>query len=176
MKNSPLQAFTLIELLVVITIIAIMASLAIPVVQSSIERGRSAKCMNQLRSIGTAMLQYVVDHDYRFPAIEVPGIEIPPEVENRGTALELLGDYGINESTLSCPTDLASRRNIDTYNTSYHFSPRLQDESAVSPTIYTRRGTFQLNSIANITMAADYEALHKGKKNRVLGDGRVIQR
>lgn len=176
MKNSPLRAFTLIELLVVIAIIAILASIATPALQSAIERGRSAKCMNNLRSIGAAMLQYVADHDYSFPAIEVPGVEIPPEVENRGTALELLGDYGITEQTLACPTDLAMRRNIDTYDSSYHFSPRLQDESAVSPTIYTRRGTFQLNSIAKISMAYDYEALHNGKKNRVMGDGRVIQR
>jgi hypothetical protein len=97
-------------------------------------------------------------------------------VEKRGTALELLGEYGINQNTLTCPTDLATRRNIDEYNTSYHFSARLQDESAASPTIYTRRGTFQLNSIANITMAADYEAVHNDKKNRVMGDGRVVQR
>lgn len=176
MKISSRHAFTLIELLVVIAIIAILATIATPTLQSAIERGRSAKCMSNLRSIGTAMLQYVADNDYRFPAIEVPGIEIPPEVEKRGTALELLGEYGINQQTLTCPTDLALGRNIDKYNSSYHFSPRLQDESAASPTIYTRRGAFQLNSTSFITMAADYEAVHNGKKNRVMGDGRVIQR
>lgn len=176
MKAVRRYGFTLVELLVVIAIIAILATIATPVIQSAVERGRSAKCMSNLRSIGNAMLQYVADHDYRFPSIQVPGLEIPQEVENQGTALELLDEYGITQETLACPTDLASRRNIDTYNSSYHFSPRIQDEIAAAVTIYGRRGTFQVTKIGNLTMASDFDAIHNGKKNRLMGDGRVIQR
>jgi prepilin-type N-terminal cleavage/methylation domain-containing protein len=170
------QAFTLIELLVVLAIIAVLASLATPAIGSAIERGRAAKCSNNLRQIGAAALQYVADHDYRFPAFEIEGIALPDEVENKGTPLELLGPYGITQATLICPTDAVTSRNVDEHDTSYHFSPVLQDERPVDVTIYTRRGMFRVGNTSWLTIAADSEALHNGKKNRVMADGRVIQR
>lgn len=170
------RAFTLIELLVVLAIIAALATIATPAIGHAVERGRAAQCSNNLRQIGAATLQYVADHDYRFPAFEVPGITLPDEVENRGTPLELLGPYGITPATLTCPTDAVTNRNVEEFDTSYHFSPVLQDERPVDVTIYSRRGMFRVGSTSWLTIAADSEAVHNGKKNRVMADGRVIQR
>jgi general secretion pathway protein G len=50
-----LRAFTLIELLVGIAIIAILAAMASPAIGPVIERGRSAKCVGNLRQIGAAV-------------------------------------------------------------------------------------------------------------------------
>ena len=61
--------FTLIELLIVIAIIAILAGLLLPALNQARESGRSASCMNNLKSItGTALLYAGDNHDFMPPA------------------------------------------------------------------------------------------------------------
>ena len=57
------KRFTLIELLVVIAIIAILAAILLPALNSARERGRSAYCINNLKTLGTAFAMYGDDHD-----------------------------------------------------------------------------------------------------------------
>jgi prepilin-type N-terminal cleavage/methylation domain-containing protein len=172
-------AFTLVELLVVLAIIAALAGLATPAVGGAIERGRAAKCVSHLRQIGVAVQQYAADHDYRFPAIETEPPSLPADVENKGTALEVLGPYGITQATLTCPSDAAGLRNVEKHGTSYHFSPVLQDETPASVRIYSRRGVFNIDNIGWLTVATDYQPVHPGNRiglNVLKADGRVIQR
>jgi prepilin-type N-terminal cleavage/methylation domain-containing protein/prepilin-type processing-associated H-X9-DG protein len=61
------HAFTLVELLVVVAIIAILAALGIPLVKTTIEKGNSTKCVNNLRQIGVAIVQYTADNDGYLP-------------------------------------------------------------------------------------------------------------
>ena len=60
--------FTLIELLVVIAIIAILAAILFPIFSAARERGKMAKCLSNMRQIGTAMVGYMSDWDDRYPA------------------------------------------------------------------------------------------------------------
>jgi prepilin-type N-terminal cleavage/methylation domain-containing protein len=53
------RGFTLIELLVVIAIIAILAAILFPVFAQAKERGRQAKCCNNLKQLVMACLEYV---------------------------------------------------------------------------------------------------------------------
>lgn len=60
MKKS---AFTLIELLVVITIIAVLATIALPAFSAVMEKANSVKDSNNLRQIGLASTAYCTDHN-----------------------------------------------------------------------------------------------------------------
>jgi prepilin-type N-terminal cleavage/methylation domain-containing protein len=51
-------AFTLIELLVVIAIIAVLIALLLPAVQAAREAARRAQCVNNLKQMGLALLNY----------------------------------------------------------------------------------------------------------------------
>jgi prepilin-type N-terminal cleavage/methylation domain-containing protein len=64
-KNN--SAFTLIELLVVISIIAVLASIALPVFTSVQERGFQTKDLSNAKQIGLACKLYAGDHDGLFP-------------------------------------------------------------------------------------------------------------
>ncbi len=66
-RTSLHAAFTLIELLVVISIIAILASLAVPVFSRIIMNGKQTKAMNDARQIGFGLRLYANDYDGTYP-------------------------------------------------------------------------------------------------------------
>jgi prepilin-type N-terminal cleavage/methylation domain-containing protein len=66
LRRSP-QGFTLIELLVVISIIAVLASIAVPTFAGVIERGNQTKVLNNAKQIYLALKIYAGDNDGSFP-------------------------------------------------------------------------------------------------------------
>jgi len=67
------SGFTLIELLVVVAIISVIAVLIFPAFKKGVESSKTAKCVGNLKGIGSGMLAYVADHDGDFP----PGAQLP---------------------------------------------------------------------------------------------------
>jgi prepilin-type N-terminal cleavage/methylation domain-containing protein/prepilin-type processing-associated H-X9-DG protein len=57
-RRSPRSGFSLVELLVVIGVIALLVALLLPAVQSARESSRRAACINNLRQLGVALLNY----------------------------------------------------------------------------------------------------------------------
>lgn len=68
MKRQTTSAFTLIELLVVITIIAILASFALPAYTTVQTRANQTKDLSNGKQVGLALKQFASDHDGYFPA------------------------------------------------------------------------------------------------------------
>jgi prepilin-type N-terminal cleavage/methylation domain-containing protein len=67
MKTQNQKGFTLIELLVVITIIALLASLAMPVYSTVTEKGNITKGINNAKQIVLACKVYASDNDGGYP-------------------------------------------------------------------------------------------------------------
>ena len=72
MKKRMSAAFTLIELLVVITIIAILASIALPAFTSVQQKGKQTKALSNAKQIAIALRLYASDHDGTLTRLEIP--------------------------------------------------------------------------------------------------------
>ncbi len=90
-RKCSLTGFTLIELLVVISIILILVSFVVPQIGGAREKARKAKCLNNLRVMGSALLIYADDHGGSYP----------------GDLSELYPDYIGDPNVFDCPSTTA---------------------------------------------------------------------
>ena len=67
--KHPSRSFTLIELLIVIAIIAILAALLLPALRSARETAKKAGCINNQKTIGMYIQQYVMSDRMSFNRI-----------------------------------------------------------------------------------------------------------
>jgi len=61
------MAFTLVELLVVISIIGLLAGLAVPAVNRGLKSAKAGACLSNLHQIGVATMAYAADNSFKLP-------------------------------------------------------------------------------------------------------------
>lgn len=90
MKTSTRSAFTLIELLVCVVIIAVLTSIAIPIISGARKKSSMAREISSARNIITSYLTYAADHDGElmagygnFPAKDDKGNKVKSPVNQR---------------------------------------------------------------------------------------------
>lgn len=109
------SAFTLIELLVVIAVVAILAALLLPAIQSAKEKAVKLDCWNKVQQLALASENYTVT----FEGWLVGGNAIAPNGGypiNRPVETGLLWDYYENKDIFLCPRD---KRDPKHYTFSY---------------------------------------------------------
>ncbi len=117
-----LHAFTLIELLVVISIIAILAGLALPVFSSAMERGRATEDKNNLSSLGKGIIMYLGDNDDTMFDVAAAAADAWPTV----LQAKYLKDWKVFRS----PFDKRVPTSVAPYNVSYGLTAKVLDPAA----------------------------------------------
>ncbi len=99
MKTRIQQGFTLIELLVVITIIAILAGIALPAFTRIQERGYIAKGISNAKQVFLYLKIYAGDNSGAYPDADVSA----PDTANKAFRLLFVNGIADNEAVFGCP-------------------------------------------------------------------------
>src|SRR4051812_3955329 len=92
---SRARAFTLMEFLVVIGIIAVLASILLPIISTAHAQSDAMKCSANLRQLGTAISAYTSEHEGRLPGPLDPLIypAYTPNAEQATSLVKFIGPY-----------------------------------------------------------------------------------
>jgi prepilin-type N-terminal cleavage/methylation domain-containing protein/prepilin-type processing-associated H-X9-DG protein len=110
MKRS---GFTLIELLVVVALIAVLAGITVPVVNTVQARSKQTACASNLRQIGAAMMLFCNENEGRFPGSTHDGHKEKSWIFTLAPYLSQLDEVRI------CPADPLREQRLATESTSY---------------------------------------------------------
>lgn len=122
------RAFTLIELLVVIGIIAILMTLAVPMIHRGLQFANRTRCGSNLKQLGLAVSLYM-DHNARNPRNYFPprlAPNLPPFNNWRDGLTNVMEDASAAKEIFSCPSTT-----FVTSNSSYSAHPVLFKQSNV---------------------------------------------
>ncbi len=178
------RGFTLIELLVVIAIIAILAAILFPVFIQAKERGRQAKCCNNLRQLSTAFRQYCDDNHRTMPSgcynQSIPHMEwtsnSPCLTAHPDITKGQLWRYVRNKAVYLCPTDAGvAAVGVTGDPTDFPYSYSLSEEMS---SIYGATGETKFKSPLKLDVETAGRAskvlllIHENRKNpKIAGSG-----
>ncbi|MEM1441576.1 MAG: type II secretion system protein [Verrucomicrobiota bacterium] len=101
----------MLELIVGIGVVALLAAILVPSLETFRERARKAKCISNLRAIHNGLLSYTMDKGH-WPQMEDDKFDFGEE-EFFGFWIEETKAYGLSEETWVCPSDRALERRLN---------------------------------------------------------------
>jgi prepilin-type N-terminal cleavage/methylation domain-containing protein len=118
--NKSIKKFSLVELLIVIAILAILLSLLQPALTNIMYTAKNTKCINNLKSLTNASLQYCDDNNDLYPdrGLPINGYNGTPGLIDRYAyyKVDQMADYiPLNFTEWCCPL-YAGKRNSATFN------------------------------------------------------------
>lgn len=157
-------AFSVLELVVIIGILTILATVLVPVTRTGIARGKSAQCLGNLKSLGSAFGRYFAENNMRFPIMEAGRTT---KEENLSVLDTILAPYVDDARIFACPGDtdgLGARS-----GTSYYYNSALSGQSLAGLNFLglTKEAT-------RIPVLVDKEGWHRGTGqpvNHLFADG-----
>lgn len=182
--KGPQRGFTLVELLVAISIIALLASIAVPQFLKFQQRGVRTKCQSNLKAIGFSSLNYAEDFKvFPWAKDRRGGGSTLSEEREALDCLELLYkyDYIDKPEVYVCPgavgvydeepeiiEDLKERKDdftLDEYTCSYTWATKIigPNNPSTTPVSADKRGGSESD-----------EVNHKGGRNVVYKDNQVL--
>jgi prepilin-type N-terminal cleavage/methylation domain-containing protein len=169
------SGFTLIELIVVIAIIVALAALLVPAASQMFDRGRAAKCNNNLRQTGMLIHAAAMDNNGVYPEIENDPANPIHEEGKAQTLRELVEARGGTAAILQCPSDLEAKlarvKNGGTTSyfalkgSSYEWYPYYEGENVNAVKRYGRFGVRSLPQ-SQVRLLMDYAESGEGPHSR----------
>ena len=158
------RGFTLLELLVVLGIIAVLATIAVPVYQRIVESGRATACLGNLRQIGAGLTLYLGENNLKMPTLRGGRASLTEDVPVIDNTLDR---YIKDKRVFACPAD--QRGLAATTGTSYYWNVALNGQTLASLNFMK-----YIEDQSRIPILLDKEAFHPyvaNKVNILYGDG-----
>ncbi len=98
-------AFSLLEIAATIAVLAILASIAMPMYSNFEGKAQRMKCAENIKSLGLGLSSYLEDHR-QWPQIAPPPSDSRTSGDSPEAAqwIQILTPYGLGESNWRCPT------------------------------------------------------------------------
>jgi prepilin-type N-terminal cleavage/methylation domain-containing protein len=165
------NSFTLTELLVVITIIAILAGLIMPAIQSAVSQAKKTDCMNNLKQISIGLNLYVDQNDQRMPYCTMSPSAPNPDEAWMPSIRDTIFSFVQSAEVFLCPED-PDEKYFKTEGLSYEWNSTFINGRKLNEKVG--------NAVAAHTLAVmyDYHNFHGDAdddyaKNFLFIDGRV---